>query len=220
MNGMVDRDRNPLEFGRLLALSDGIFAFAMTLLVISIGLPAGLGSAEFPEALARLLPKVGIMALSIAVVASAWVAHHRLFGMVQRADNGLILLNILALGAVAFVPFPHQVLGDYPHEPLAYVLYAIVLGTVNAVAVVMDIYVRRHDLLKVRQTEAQFRREVLRGVAAVGAFLLSIPLAFVLVGFTPLIWLLVLPAERLLVRVTDRDVAAETGADAGLPPAA
>jgi len=132
---VIDRDRQPVEFGRLLALSDGIFAFAMTLLVISIAVPAGLDSDQFSSALVSLVPKVGIMALSIAVVASAWVAHHRLIGLLQRADDGLVALNISLLGMVAFVPLPHQVLGDYPHEPLAYVVYATVLGAVNAMAV-------------------------------------------------------------------------------------
>ena len=200
MDRIVDRDREPVEFGRVLALSDGIFAFAMTLLVISIVLPAGLPTAAFPEALGRLMPKVAIMALSIAVVASAWLWHHRLFRMLQRADGRLIGLNLAALGLVALVPFPHQVLGDYPHEPLSYALYAAVLGALNLMTVVIDVHVHRHGLLRVPPSHAQFRREIVRGLVVTGAFGLSIPLAFVLVGLTPLMWLAVLPVENRLSR--------------------
>jgi uncharacterized membrane protein len=197
---MIDRDRQPMEFGRLLALSDGIFAFAMTLLVISIAVPAGLDRGEFPAAVAGLVPKVAIMALSIAVVGGAWITHHRLFGLLQRADERLVGLNIALLGMVAFVPLPHQVLGDYPHEPLAYVLYATVLGGANAMVVVMEIYVRRRNLLRITLPEPHFRRELVRGLTAAGGFGLSIPLAFVLVEFTLLIWVALLPLDRLIVR--------------------
>lgn len=197
---MIDRDQQPVEFGRLLSLSDGIFAFAMTLLVISIAVPAGLDSGQFANSLVSLLPKVFVMALSIAVVASAWFEHHRLFAIVQRADNRLVALNIALVGMVAFVPLPHQVLGDYPHEPLAYVIYATVLGAVNAMVVVMDVYVRRQDLHRVALPEPLFRRELVRGVSMAGGFALSIPLAFVLVGFTPLIWVALLALDRLILR--------------------
>ena len=134
------------------------------------------------------------------MVASAWVAHHRLIGLLQRADDGLVALNITLLGMVAFVPLPHQVLGDYPHEPLAYVVYATVLGAVNAMAVLMDVYVRQRDLLQVAPAEPLYRRELVRGLTVAGGFALSIPLAFVVVEFTPLIWVALLPLDRLIVR--------------------
>lgn len=188
-----------MEFGRLLSLSDSIFGVAMTLLVISVVIPAGLSSREFSQALVDLLPRIGIMALSIAVAASAWLTHHRLFALVQRVDNGLLYRNIMFLGLVVFIPLPHQVLGSYSHEPLAYVLYALVLGLINAMAVVMDAHVRRRGLLRVPQTDTEYRTEILRGLLYVVGFGISIPLAFVLVGWTPIVWILLLPLDRLIV---------------------
>lgn len=196
---MIDRDRDPQEFGRLLSLSDAIFGVAMTLLVVSVVIPAGLSSREFSQALVDLLPRIGIMALSIAVAASAWLTHHRLFALVQRVDNGLLHRNIIFLGLVVFIPLPHQVLGSYASEPLAYVLYAVVLGLINAMAIVMDVHVRRRGLLRVAQTDAEFRTEIYRGLLYVGGFGLSIPLAFMLVGWTPIVWILLLPLDRLIV---------------------
>jgi uncharacterized membrane protein len=196
---MIDRGQNPIEFARVLSLSDSIFGVAMTLLVISIVIPAGLSSREFSTAVIDLVPRIGIMALSIAVAASAWFTHHRLFSLVQRIDRGLLHRNIVFLGLVALIPLPHQVLGTYPHEPLAYVLYAAVLASVNAVAVVMDVHVRRHDLLRAPQTDSDYRLEVSRGLLVVFGFVLSMPLAFVLVAWTPVIWIVLLPLDRLLV---------------------
>ena len=196
---MIDRDENPIEFSRVLSLSDSIFGVAMTLLVISIVIPAGLSSREFSAAVIDLVPRVGIMALSIAVAASAWFVHHRLFSLVQRIDRGLLYRNIVLLGLVALIPLPHQVLGTYPHEPMAYVLYAVVLASVNAVAVAMDVHVRRHNLLRSPQSDREYRLEISRGLLMVLGFVLSIPLALVLVSWTPAVWIVLLPLDRLLV---------------------
>lgn len=213
---MIDRDRDPHEFSRVLSLSDSIFGVAMTLLVISIVIPAGLSSREFSTAVIDLAPRIGIMALSIAVAASAWFAHHRLFSLVQRVDRGLLHRNLVFLGLVALIPLPHQVLGTYPYEPMAYVLYAVVLAAVNAVAVVMDVHVRRANLLRAEEPDSDYRLEVSRGLLVVAGFVISIPLAFVLVSWTPLIWVGLLPLDRLLVMrsrrstaPSDRDLASE-----------
>jgi uncharacterized membrane protein len=127
------------------------------------------------------------------------LAHHRLFGLVQRIDAGLLSRNFVLLGLVALIPLPHQVLGTYAFEPLAYVLYAVVLAAVNAMSVAMDVHVRRGGLLRASQDDADYRLEVTRGLLVAGGFLLSIPLAFVLVPWTPLIWIALLPLDRLLV---------------------
>lgn len=196
---MIDRDQDPHEFARVLSLSDAIFGVAMTLLVISIVIPAGLSSEEFSTAIVELVPRIGIMALSIGIAASAWLAHHRLFGLVQRIDAGLLYRNFVLLGLVALIPLPHQVLGTYPFEPLAYVLYAVVLAAVNAMSVVIDVHVRRQRLLRAPQDDADYRLEVTRGLLVAAGFVVSIPLAFVLVPWTPLVWVALLPLDRLLV---------------------
>ena len=64
----------------------------------------------------------------------------------------------------------------------------------------MDVYVRRRDLLQVALAQPLFRRELVRGLTVAGGFALSIPLAFVLVEFTPLLWVALLPLDRLIVR--------------------
>lgn len=196
---MIDRDRDPHEFDRVLSLSDSIFGVAMTLLVISIVIPTGLDSDEFSAAVVDLVPRIVIMGLSIAVAASAWLAHHRLFSLVQAIDSGLLHRNFVLLGLVALIPLPHQVLGTYPFEPLAYVLYAVVLGAVNLMSVALDVHVRRHRLLRVPQDDRDYRLEVTRGLLVVAGFALSIPLAFVLVPWTPLVWIALLPLDRLLI---------------------
>jgi uncharacterized membrane protein len=200
----IDRDRDPLEFARVLNLSDAIFGVAMTLLVISIVIPPGLSSAEFSTAVVDLIPRIAIMALSIAVAGGAWADHRHLFGMVQKVDTGLLVRNIVLLGFVALIPLPHQLLGTYANEPLAYVLYALVLGGVNVMQVVMEVHVRRRGLLREAVLEPESRLEAARGLLSAAVFALSIPLAFVLGPWTPLVWVALLPLDRLLVRRLSR----------------
>jgi uncharacterized membrane protein len=194
---VIDRDENPLEFGRVLALSDAVFGLAMTLLVVSIAIPPGLSSAEFRPAVVELLPRIALMALSFAVAASAWLEHRRLFGRLRRIDSSLLRRNFLLLGLVALIPLPHQILGFYSQEPLAYVIYAALLAAINGVMVWLAIHARSRMLLRSSEVAAH-RRQVARGVLDVVVFGLSIPLAFVLVGWTPLIWVAILPLEWLL----------------------
>ena len=195
----IDRDRDPLEFGRVLALSDAIFGVAMTLLVVSIVIPPGLSSQGFTSAVIELIPRVAIMALSIAVAGGAWADHRHLFGMVQVIDSGLLARNLVLLGLVALIPLPHQVLGLYPQEPLAYVLYALVLGAVNAMQVLMERHVRRRNLLRTPVLTSAAQLEAARGLLGAIGFGVSIPLAFLLGPWTPLVWLAILPLDRLLV---------------------
>ena len=197
---MIDRDGDPLEFGRVLSLSDAVFGLAMTLLVVSIVVPPGLSSDQYTAAIGELVPRVAIMALSFAVAASAWIGHRRFFSRVQRIDAGIQWRNFVLLGLVALLPLPHQVLGGYADEPLSYVLYAAVLSAVNVMFVVLELHAARRNLLRPGDSEASHRLEVARGLLDAGGFALSIPLAFLVVSWTPLLWVALLPLEALLVR--------------------
>jgi uncharacterized membrane protein len=196
---VIDRDGDPLEFGRVLSLSDAVFGLAMTLLVVSIVVPPGLPSPEYTAAIGELVPRVAIMALSFAVAASAWIGHRRFFSRLQRIDSGIQWRNFVLLGLVALIPLPHQVLGGYANEPLSYVLYALVLSAVNVMFVVLELHAKRHSLLRSGVSEASHRLEIARGVLDACGFALSIPLAFLLVSWTPLVWVALLPLEALLV---------------------
>ncbi|HEX5728415.1 TMEM175 family protein [Microbacterium sp.] len=196
---MIDRDEDPLEFGRVLSLSDAVFGLAMTLLVVSIVVPLGLPSDQFTTAIGELVPRVAIMALSFAVAASAWIGHRRVFSRLQRIDAGVQWRNLVLLGFVALIPLPHQVLGGYAHEPLSYVLYAVVLSAVNVMFVALELHAARRHLLRPSASEASHRLEVARGVLDACGFALSIPLAFLVVSWTPLLWVALLPLEALLV---------------------
>ena len=115
-----------IALGRTLALSDGIFAIAMTLLAFQIQPPDLQGNEvhHLASALGALGNRYFVYVLTFAVIGTMWLAHHRIFRHVRRADEALMSLNILFLMAIAVLPFPSAVMGRYGDQRAAVVLYA------------------------------------------------------------------------------------------------
>jgi uncharacterized membrane protein len=93
---------------RLEALADGIFAFALTLLVLDLRLPAlppGVDDAALRQALAGLLPKATIWLLSFAVIAASWVVQQRTFALLSKIDPDLLRIELILLALVSLFPF-------------------------------------------------------------------------------------------------------------------
>jgi uncharacterized membrane protein len=113
-----------MELGknRIEALSDGIFAIAMTLLVLELKLPELPKTASnvqvWPE-LMKLWPVFISYAASFASLGVYWVAHHNLYHHVRRADRVLLCLNVLFFMFVSFVPFSTSVVNAFPQTQIA-----------------------------------------------------------------------------------------------------
>lgn len=97
------------EGARIEAFSDGVFAIAITLLVLEIKIPDATGGDLF-KLLAKQWPSYCAFFISFAFVGIMWINHHRLFTYIRRSDDVLLLLNVLLLFGVSVVPFPTAVL--------------------------------------------------------------------------------------------------------------
>ena len=87
-----------MEKNRLESLTDGIFAFAMTLLVTSMILPRGaIATLSSGDALLSLLPEFYHSIIAFFVLAGFWMAHHEQFSRVHHIDNNFLYINIIAL---------------------------------------------------------------------------------------------------------------------------
>jgi uncharacterized membrane protein len=117
----VDSHEQVYGLARLLALSDGVFAFAMTLLVVQLLVPQ-LGPGQAGQLGAKLLdqmPSYVSYLISFAVISIYWYSHHRLFRYVRRWDVWLIALNLGALLFIAVMPFPTVIVGRYGDQTVA-----------------------------------------------------------------------------------------------------
>ena len=192
-----DRDGNEIEFARIVAFSDGVFAIAITLLVLTLSVPEHLHGESLTDALWDQRHNLLAYAISFAVIGRYWINHHRFFSSVVGFDGRLLALNIFYLAWVVLLPFSTQVIGDHGGEAAAVILYAVNLAGVSLVGLWMAIDARRAGLSEIDDEELQAFRHKSVFVAAV--FLTSIPLALVVPDWAPLLWMALFldPADRL-----------------------
>jgi uncharacterized membrane protein len=143
---------------RLLALSDGVFAIAMTLLALDIAVPVGLSSAGFEEALGDVMPSVWAYVLSFLVIAAFWRGHHQVFRYVEKVDGTVIKLGLLSLGLIALMPFPTTLLAEYGDLPESVAVYSgavAVMGDMADLAVTVLVFATAVPLAYVSPTGAK-----------------------------------------------------------------
>ena len=187
--------------GRTLALSDGIFAIAMTLLAFQIQPPDLRGNQvhHLAGALGDLSLRYWIYALSFWVIGLFWMAHHRLFRYMVTIDDTTSLLNLLVLMAMAALPFPTAVMGRYGSERAAVILYASSMAVAGCLMMVLWVVADRRHLLAGRVSQSEINAGLWRGGTTALVFALSIPVAIVAPRVAPFLWILV-----LVMRITPR----------------
>ena len=116
---------------RFEAFSDGVFAFAITLLVLGFALPVIrlTSDQELTAALLSLWPNLIAYALSFGVIGIMWQNHHAMFRQVDRIDRTTIFWNLMLLGGTAFIPFATSALGSYPSMHASTFVYGLTLST-------------------------------------------------------------------------------------------
>lgn len=121
--------RDTLEFGRVVHLSDGLFAIALTLLVFTLDASA-VSLDRVDGVLVDQAGELVAFLLSFAVIANFWWIHHRFLSNLGSLEPGLIVCNLALLGAVALIPFPTSLLGRDPTLRGAVVPYLALLSIV------------------------------------------------------------------------------------------
>jgi uncharacterized membrane protein len=195
----LSRDRQEAEFARLLAFSDGVFAIAITLLVLQLEVPAD--AADLGSSLRDAWPDLFAFGLSFAVLGRFWwVFHHRLFSGLAEFDGRLVAFNFVYLALVTLVPFTSDVLGEYGDESEAVIVYAVNLGLLGLVGAVMVRYAFAHELMKPGARE-EFGPHGRPNWAIPIVFFASIPIALVSPIGATLFWLAAQIAGHRLFRL-------------------
>jgi uncharacterized membrane protein len=158
--------RRGLNKNRFEAFTEGVFAFAFTLLALTFVLPElkAANDRTLTAALLHLWPNFAAYALSLMVVGIMWQNHQALFRMVQRIDRKTIFWNLLLLGGLAFIPFVTSALGSYPTLRPSTFLYGVTLSYCSTMYnLMLDHLVRTRAFLPeitpqvIRQTVSAYR---------------------------------------------------------------
>src|ERR687888_250021 len=119
-----------METGRVEAFSDGVFAIAITLLILAVGIEQGIASGDLKHQLLHgLWPAYIAYAVSFLTVGIMWVNHHQIFRHFERVDRPLLLLNILLLMCISFTPFPTRVVAEHAKSATDRQAAAILYGS-------------------------------------------------------------------------------------------
>lgn len=191
-------DEPGTAFGRILALSDGVFAIALTLLVLEIALPRGTTGSGLGPALLHLWPSGFAYFLSFAIIGRFWVAHHMAFRYIQRYDVRLIWLNLILLFFVAFLPFPTDVLGRFGAHSIAAVFYASSVAAASAASAAVWWYASgTGHLLRPGVDPALVRLARIRSFSGAPFFVLTIPVALASPYAAMALWSVGFPLMRV-----------------------
>jgi uncharacterized membrane protein len=195
--------RGTEEFSRVLAFSDGVFAIAMTLLVVGITVPVlqqDDNVRELADALNDLTGNIVSFVISFLVIGRYWIAHHEFFARLKALDPGLIWINLIYLMFVAFLPFPTALLGNFFENPLAVTIYALSVAAISGMEVVEYRHAHDNDLMAERLPDDVYRWGAFLSLAPVFLFVASIPLAFVHTWIAVASWYLFVPFFRIVQR--------------------
>ena len=187
----------------MLTFSDGVFAIAMTLLVVGITVPVlqqDDSVNELADALNDLVGNIVSFVISFLVIGRYWMAHHQFFARLKAVDFRLIWINLIYLMFIAFLPFPTALLGNFFSNPLAVTIYAVCVAAISAMEVVEYRHAHRNDLFERRLPEDVYRWGAFLSLSPVFLFLISIPLAFVHTWIAVASWYLFVPFFKIVQR--------------------
>ena len=144
---------------RFEAFSDGVFAFAATLLVLGFVLPAQRVATDqqLARAMLDLWPNLVAYALSFCVIGIMWQNHHALFRLVERVDRKTVFWNLLLMAGTAFIPFATSALGQYPAMKTSTFLYGLALSETATAYNLMLTHLVRSGAFQPNVTQATIR---------------------------------------------------------------
>lgn len=179
------------DLSRIFAFTDGVFAIAITLLVLQIEVPQNLTSGSgFLDSLNEEAPDFIAFGISFAVIGFYWIGSHRAMRMVREYDRGLMLLTLLYLAFIVLLPFSSQLLGEYGSSiPLTVAFY-----TLNLVLITISSALMFRHIGSAKLARPDYEWEISLGEKSLwytaGFIALTIPFAWVIGSFTPALWLL------------------------------
>lgn len=180
------------ETSRLEAFSDGVFAIAITLLVLELKVPDLEEGEHLWPALRHEWPQFGAYLTSFAVLGIMWTNHHSMFRQIRRTDRGLMFLNLALLLWTALLPFPTVLFAEYLREDSinSHVAAAVYSTNLTLAAVAFSAiwwHVLRRNLVDHDLDRAGQRRAVLRFSVGTVIYAATIALSFVSAPVTLLV---------------------------------
>jgi len=183
VEGDTPRARRTLDTGRFESLSDGVFAFAATLLVVDLAIhPPGTPLEQVLHAWPSYLAYV----VSFLTIGAAWLVHTALTDRLARADPLLLRINLLLLLMVAFLPFPTRLVAGALHhegsERVFVTLYGLTLLAIRMFGFALDAYARHERLYSPPEEGEEQQDEPRELLPVLGGYVIAILIGLAVPG--------------------------------------
>ena len=184
---------------RVMALSDGIFAVVITLLVLEVHVPELGPGQRLVDALHEIRPSVVAFLISFVVIAISWTAHRDLFVHLRLTDRNVVWLNLLYMLPLSLLPFGAALISRHERDPAAISIYGTLLVMLATTRLVIWLYATSRPHLLYEPIDPRSRKR--------GVLLVAVPLAFYLVAIAiassmPLVSIWIFAAAPILYFVT------------------
>ena len=190
---------------RVLALTDGVFAIAATLLVVDLFVPilsADATSADLWNALSGESHTFMAYLISFFILGVWWNAHHRHYSLIRDTDSTLRWLNLLLLLWIGLLPFFTKILAEYGNLQVALSLYSLDQAGAGLFVTLSWIYAsRNHRLVDKDLPEKTIRLTMMRSATAPILFLISIIVSFIDPILSYITWLALIPIFVIVYRL-------------------
>ena len=197
---------------RLDALTDGIFAVAMTLLVIELKIPEAMHPADnaaLLSILGHLAPKFIAWVISFLVLAFFWWGHHRAFHYVRGVDGKLVLLNLVLLAGVSFMPFASALTGEHSRMFASQAVYSATMFVTSVAALLLWRHLYLHpELCHPAMSKGAWESARMRTLMLVAISIVSVVIAWFIPGAGNMAFMLMMVARPLARRIEARNAPA------------
>ena len=184
---------------RIISLSDGVFAIAITLLVLTIDVPYNLTSSEEVSGfLGHALPQLVACVLAFMVIGTFWLRHYRMFNLCLAIDGRMLVLNLIFLAFVSLLPFPTELLGSV-QSPSTVIAFSALAGAATLCEIALWRHLHRHqELLLPDIPEERTASLTIWRFWSLGVFIISIPVSLFFPRIAVLIVLAFLPLYEVV----------------------
>ena len=139
----LTRDERRRDPSRVLALTDGVYAIIITLLVLDIHVPTLEAHETLGTAISEVRPSFISFTIAFIVAAMQWVGHRDLFTLIRDTDRGIVWLSLLTLFTACLLPFGSALLSRYHQDPLALRMFGLILIATSLSRTIIWVYATR-----------------------------------------------------------------------------
>ncbi len=194
-----------MDTKRLETLVDGIFAIAMTLLVLSLSVPQltpPVTDATLQQALINIVPNLVSMVVSFLLLSIFWKIHHKFFKQIQYIDGRLLWINVIWLLFIVLVPFSDSLTGDYGSLITSHLVFNLNMMGIALLLFLNWHYAVKHNFILEKVDKVEIKVTWRINVAFVLIVIAAILLSFISPQWASLVYLLTFVLEFLVRKLS------------------